>query len=303
MTMNLTTSTASDNTIFDDVYQTIVQKMPTLIIPVINEVFGREYSEEDIPTELRNEHFTLRGKIITDSIFVIRDDCYHIECQSTPDGTIVLRMIAYDFAIAMENVYNEDAPYEVNFPQSCVLYLRHTQNTPDYLELKVNLQDGTSFPYRTRVIKVQTYTKDEIFQKKLLLFLPFYVMRYQQKDKLSKDKDKLQALLKEYEDIRIRLQETLAGKQKEQLYHNLTRLISRIADYIFRDDDETRKEMTKTMGGQPLELFTEQLEREKNEAIEKAVKEAVAEAVAERDATIAEMASTIASLREQLQSV
>ena len=32
------------NTIFDDVFRTMVQKIPKLLIPVINEVFGTNYN-------------------------------------------------------------------------------------------------------------------------------------------------------------------------------------------------------------------------------------------------------------------
>lgn len=274
---NKKTIDAADTTIFDDTYQTMIQKMPSLIIPVINEVFGTDYSEAEDLKGLRNEHLKIGGKVITDSLFSIRDRYYHIECQSTPDGTMALRMIDYDFAIAIEKAYNEDAPYEVSFPQSCVLYLRHNRNTPDHLEVIVRFPDGTAVPYRTRVIKVQQYTRDEIFRKRLLLFLPFYIMRYEQKEKLSSDRDLLRTLLEEYEGIRSRLHETLGLEQKEALYHDLVNVITRITDYVFRNDDETRKEVAKTMGGQPYELLSERIEREKREAVEAAVKRAIEE--------------------------
>ena len=31
----------ADNTIFDDVFRTMLEKMPELVIPLINEVFGK----------------------------------------------------------------------------------------------------------------------------------------------------------------------------------------------------------------------------------------------------------------------
>ena len=34
---------AGFNTIFDDVFRTIAQKIPDLLIPLINEVFGTDY--------------------------------------------------------------------------------------------------------------------------------------------------------------------------------------------------------------------------------------------------------------------
>ena len=44
------------NTIFDDVFRTMVQKMPKLLIPLINEVFQTDYSEDEAFEQLRNEH-------------------------------------------------------------------------------------------------------------------------------------------------------------------------------------------------------------------------------------------------------
>lgn len=39
-------SEIDSSTIFDDVFRTIAQKMPYLLIPLINEVFGTAYSDE-----------------------------------------------------------------------------------------------------------------------------------------------------------------------------------------------------------------------------------------------------------------
>ena len=47
----------SFNTIFDDVFRTIAQKMPFLLIPLINEVFGTAYTEDQEFEQLRNEHY------------------------------------------------------------------------------------------------------------------------------------------------------------------------------------------------------------------------------------------------------
>ena len=47
-TKDVTTETTSEvhGTIFDDVFRTIAQKMPFLLIPLINEVFQTNYSED-----------------------------------------------------------------------------------------------------------------------------------------------------------------------------------------------------------------------------------------------------------------
>ena len=84
------------NTIFDDVFRTIVQKMPQLVIPLINEVFQTSYPDDVEIMQWRNEQVTKDKKIITDSCLRIGNKVYHIECQSTDDSTMAIRMIEYD---------------------------------------------------------------------------------------------------------------------------------------------------------------------------------------------------------------
>jgi hypothetical protein len=57
--------------------------------------------------------------------------------------------------------------------------LRHSARTPDELVCKVRFPDGAVHDYRTKVIKAQKYGNDELFEKRLLLLTPFYLMRYE----------------------------------------------------------------------------------------------------------------------------
>ena len=123
-----------NNTIFDDVFRTMIEKMPYLAVPLINEVFHTSYPEDVKITQLRNEHQQKDGEIITDSCLLIGKKMYHIECQSTDDTTMAIRMIEYDFAISIEHAEKQGRRYRIEFPKSCVLFLRNSENTPDYLE-------------------------------------------------------------------------------------------------------------------------------------------------------------------------
>lgn len=125
------------STIFDDVFRTMVQKMPQLLIPLINEVFHTDYSENECFKQLRNEYEEDSGRIITDSIIVIPNKTYHIECQSVDDTSMAVRMVEYDFAIALEQATKHGRMYEMDFPESCVLYLRCSGAIPNKLEVKV----------------------------------------------------------------------------------------------------------------------------------------------------------------------
>lgn len=248
------------NTIFDDVFLTLLEKLPRLIIPLINEVFKTNYTEEDEVIQLKDSHQTPEGRRITDSALRIRDKWYHIECQSTPDSAIIIRMIEYDFSIALGNVRRTAGKYVMEFPRSCILYLRHTKNTKDTEEVEIHLPDGGCVAYRIPVIKVQEYTKDTIFQKKLLFLLPFYIMRYE-KDahRIENDESRLNSLLAEYGDIRKRLEVSMGNRNQTKELKDLKELISRIADYIFRDEEKAKKGVNGIMRGKVLELESDRI--------------------------------------------
>ena len=249
-----------NNTIFDDVFRTMIEKMPYLAVPLINEVFHTSYPHDVPIVQLRNEHQQENGEIITDSCLKIGGKLYHIECQSLDDTTMAIRMIEYDFSIAVENAQKQGRRYRMDFPKSCVLYLRSGNNTPDFLEVEMALANGNIVLYQIPTIKLETYTKDGIFEKKLLMLLPFYIMRYE-KDihEMSENPELFQCLLNEYEEIRINLVKELSGADKAALYMDLNKLIIKIADYICQSEEVVRKGIGEVMGGKVLELESERL--------------------------------------------
>ena len=56
----------TNNTIFDDVFRTKMEKMTYLIVPLINEVFHTSYPENVKIVHLRNEHQLEDGELIAD---------------------------------------------------------------------------------------------------------------------------------------------------------------------------------------------------------------------------------------------
>lgn len=249
-----------NNTIFDDIFRTMIEKMPYLAVPLINEVFHTSYPQDVPIIQLRNEHQQENGEIITDSCLKIGDKLYHIECQSTDDTTMAIRMIEYDFSIAVENAHKQGRRYRMDFPRSCVLYLRSGNNTPDFLGVEMALADGNIVLYQISTIKLETYTKDSIFEKNLLMLLPFYIMRYEKNiHEMSENPELFQCLLNEYEEIRTNLVKELSGADKAALYMDLNKLIIKIADYICQSEEVVRKGIGEVMGGKVLELESERL--------------------------------------------
>ncbi len=258
--------TRGTSTVFDDVYRTMVQKMPALMIPLINEVFHTDYPEDIAKAQLRNEHLEIQKKLITDSILKISGRTYHIECQSTPDGQMALRMFEYGAAIALDETRQlssaTDGVEHIRFPYASVLYLRSTEQTPSALTAIVDFPDGQQVRYRVPLVKVQSFPLDEIMEKRLFLFLPFYLLRYEKDFPLiESDDERLAQLLAEYKTIAHQLNLALTEDDHTTLYGDLVKLITRISDYLLQSYRRTRKGVDDTMGGKILELYSEKLLR------------------------------------------
>ena len=257
---------ADRSTIFDDVFRTIAQKMPQLLIPLINEVFHTNYSEDTDFEQLRNEHYEKYGKIITDSIIRIGPHLYHIECQSKRDADMVIRMFEYDISIALEHTSKAEDIWEIEFPRSCVLYVRNHRHLPEYHTAIVKFADGQQVTYQVPIIHAQKYTVNALFEKQLLILLPYHILRYEYFLKSNKTNEKkVEQLLKDYRKINQLLMETAEKEKKSGLYQNMICVIQEIADYIIPKDSEVRKGIGDIMGGNILTLPSDYIEEGRKE--------------------------------------
>ena len=257
---------AVHSTVFDDVFRTIAQKMPQLLIPLINEVFHTNYSEDTDFEQLRNEHYEKYGKIITDSIIRIGPHLYHIECQSKRDADMVIRMFEYDISIALEHTSKAEDIWEIEFPQSCVLYVRNHRHLPEYHTAIVKFADGQQVTYQVPIIHAQKYTVNALFEKQLLILLPYHILRYEYFLKSNKTNEKkVEQLLEDYRKINQLLMETAEKEKKSGLYQNMICVIQEIADYIIPKDSKVRKGIGDIMGGNILTLPSDYIEEGRKE--------------------------------------
>jgi hypothetical protein len=263
---------------YDDVFRTLLNDCTSLIIPVINEMFGENYTGEEAIRFLPNEHFITQPgadtkEKITDSCYQVSSEKvwetfsagfeiqskvqkkkYHLECQSGRDNSMVLRMFEYDSQIALDDSEVVEGKLVVTFPHSGVLYLRHTKNTPDAMTVQINTPSA-SVTYQIPVIKIQTYTIDEIFDKGLLFLIPFHIFCYEKQfEEYETNEHKLKQLQAEYQKIRDRLEElTLNGTINEYIKCTLLDMSKKVLDSIAAKYANVRKEVASVMGGKVLE--------------------------------------------------
>ena len=251
--------------IYDSIFKTMVTKNPNLLIPLINEVFGTNYESGTKILLLSDEHQTEDitgnddGEIITDSYIIIKGNNYHIECQSNPDGTIVLRMIEYDFHIALDDAL-KTASQVLRFPKSAVLYLRHNSQTPDEVKLTVRFPENVDVQYSVPIIKVKNITKETIIEKKLYFLLPYYIMRIEDAplmDVFSDIREMYASMEKSYSEG------VLTGYDIGSVYNHMYKLVTNVYN-----SDEVTKEVD-TMRGDILYTHADELvDKGRNEVLD-----------------------------------
>ena len=202
--------------IYDGAFRTILNDCRKLIIPVINEIFGETYIGEEEIQFFPNEHFIDQQdeadrERITDTNFTIFGKIpkkYHIECESSlPDGKITIRLFEYDAQIALDEGEVTEETLTVTFPNTAVLYLRTYKKTPDKMKYVIITPGGT-VQYDVPIMQVQTYSLDDIFEKRLLMLIPFYIFSHEKGfPEYNSNEQKLAELKAEYQEILKRLDE------------------------------------------------------------------------------------------------
>ena len=202
--------------IYDGAFRTILNDCRKLIIPVINEIFREEYTGEEKIEFLPNEHFLDQQdeadkERITDTNFRVIGKItkkYHLECESSlPDGKITIRLFEYDAQIALDEGEVTEETLTVTFPNTAVLYLRNYKKTPDKMKYVIVTPGGT-VKYDIPLMKVQNYTLNDIFEKRLLLLIPFYIFSHEKNfPEYNSNEQKLAKLKSEYRYILERLDE------------------------------------------------------------------------------------------------
>jgi hypothetical protein len=163
-------------------------------------------------------------------------------------------MFEYDIKIAVDESTLEGNKLTVLMPRSAILYLQHNENTPDEMQVEIITPDG-NISYMIPVMKVQCYSLAEIFEKKLLLLLPFYIFSYRKRfKKIEKNQDELKILKEEFAHIRESLDwlcET--GDLTAYEKHTILNMTKKVIDHLAKNYKKIREEVSESMGGKILD--------------------------------------------------
>lgn len=233
---------------------------------------------------------------------------------------MLVRIFEYATKIASEE-RNEKNLEEltVTFPHSAVIYLRHTNTTPDEMNIRIVVPTG-ELSYKVPVMKVQKYDVEQIFEKDLLFVIPFHIFAYKNEfKKYETDENKFEDFLKVYKTIFHKLDKMMEeGKIKKFFVMTIKNATEKVLEKIAKNHKKILEGVQEVMRGQFIESpertayyeGVEQGRSEKDGEIEKKDKQITlqaeritlqAEQLSEKDRQIKFQAEQNAKLRRQVE--
>ena len=253
------------NTPYDSAFKSIIKKCPRMALFLINEMFHKtglieeEYDGTERVELLDRELPNLEsGGLALDlrlAIYKSIRRTFHMECQSTADGTVILRMIRYDTRSALEEADYTVSTIRVKLDDSGIVFLRSTTNTPEIMTVILEVPQGKSVSYRIPVIRMQDYTLDYIIANRLFILLPFLFFNYEkQLRKAPNDKALYREILELYDSILNNLREQancerMTAYEASTLYDALKTVFEALGR-----TNKAEQEVAQIMGGTILEF-------------------------------------------------
>ncbi len=173
------------------------------------------------------------------------------------------QVFEYDTQIALDEGEIKGRVLTATLPHSAALFLRCDRSTPDSLRIEI-VTPGGSVGYDIPVMKSQSYSIDEIFEKGLLFLIPIYIFLHESRFKeYDKDADKLRALKDEYGDIMGRPEGLLdAGQISEYTKCTLIDMSNKVLEHIARKYENVREGVKSVMGGRVLDYEAKRIKNE-----------------------------------------
>ncbi|MBQ9210968.1 MAG: hypothetical protein IJ153_04645 [Clostridia bacterium] len=248
---------------YDDVFKTLIHDCKRLVIPLINEIFGENYSmDEMIRFENTENVETLpdgsQQVRWPDAVFIIGKNGkrYHIECQTQSDSTIIIRIFEYDSHIAREHFEVRDGRIIFRFPASAIVFLRNNSALPKRYPARIELADGRYLDFDIQALKMQDYSLEELFQKNLYLLIPFYLFNLEKMVRKDQGQEaSVEAVKQTLQEIVNRLQSEREETKIDTLeYGVLLQMAKKVGINLMENYQHVREGVEAVMGGNVIHL-------------------------------------------------
>lgn len=254
---------------YDNVFKTMKMKHKRLFVPVINDIFGRDYPMnvrvDILPSEgyLTESEAEDGGREIEEQIsdFLIRigSEVYLLECQSYDDGSMAIRIAEYAFIVARQSAVWDIGHATIPMPAFSIIYVKRTAKTPEKTTITFTFPNGQTVDYQSDNVILENFTKEKIVEKRLFPYIPFYIARYEKE--IIKEGNIEHAIedLTYFRDELVHLYQTEELSDDELI--DLKGFVNTIITHI-TDGNKNEERLVSVMGGTVIETESEKLVRQ-----------------------------------------
>ena len=292
--------------IYDRTFKRILTLSDKAVINLINGLFGTEHPTNSKITYNWTEHQdnNLKGTL-SDSILTINDkDIYHIEAQMTEDEEIVFRVFEYGFGHAYKNRSLTKKGETLVFPQPRVIYLDEGKKdkVEDEYTLTLRFKGQGTFTYKVPVVKLQNISTKELSDKKMVILIPFFLLKLRKKLEKVRTKENIEELQNLIvNDIMGSIEKNeKAGNISIQDALELRDLTWKLYKDIYSGYQEVEAYMRKKYD-QSIELISDKYDRGMDELIEEVQEKK--EIILKQGNTINSLTTEIENLKKQLEEL
>lgn len=268
---------------YHDIYDRVAKRCLMLskpaIIRFINGIFGTHHALNSPVDYNWTEHTDDDLKrTLADTIITINHRfSYHIEFQIMVDGSIAFRILEYGFHHAMKNrKYNSEENVLI-FPEPVLIYLYEGQHQPDNQTLTIRFGEQGEFHYKIPTIKYLTLSQKELEQKKLIILIPFQILRLRNTFERSRSEENLEKLksLVQHDIIEVINLNLRAGNITTTDAQKLRRLTQQLFHAVYDKYPEVAQEGVDEEVDEALILDVDIVEHEVTQRVTKEVTEKV----------------------------
>ena len=240
-----------------DIYDRIAKRCLSLstrcTVNLINGLFGTDYPVDSEVTYNWTENTDDELKRTLADTIVTINQChsYHIEFQMTIDGDIIMRILEYGFRHAMNRQTGLDV---IHFPEPLIVYLYDRESFPDEYTLKIHFGKQGVFDYKVPVFKYLNQPMEELNRKKLIVLLPFQLLRLRRAIEKERTQENMGALKKLIShDILDSLKKNVdAGNITHTEAGKLSRMVLHLYHHIYDGYEELEEEGVGLMAEEAL---------------------------------------------------
>lgn len=256
---------------YDNVFKTMKVKHKRLFVPVINDIFGKNYpldvKMDVLPSEgyfIENETADGSKEIkeqISDFLIRIGSEVYLLECQSYDDDSMAIRIAEYAFIAARQfalwNISIGKAT--IPMPRFAVIYVKQTDKTPKTTAITFTFPDGQKVDYKSDNVILEELSREYIIKKKLFPYIPFYIARYEKDISYGNNVEAAVEDLTYFrnEIIRLHGEKSLSDGEMVDLMGFVNTIITHITN-----GNKNEERLVEIMGGVIIETQTEKWMRQ-----------------------------------------